>query len=51
VRAFGQEALEPRFRFRHGIGPRDAEGIETVGAGLLGQCRPDFNSAQKSRLA
>jgi hypothetical protein len=51
MRARGNELLEPRFRLRRGIGPRDADHGEAARAGFIDErglelCR----IAQKSRL-
>jgi hypothetical protein len=50
--AFGEKAFEPRFRFRHRVGPRDACDIEAARARPFDQRRLDFVPiGQKSRLA
>jgi len=51
MRAFGEEAFEPRFGFRRGVRARDAEGVEAASAGLRGERCLDVGAAQKSRLA
>lgn len=50
--AVGDEALKPRFGFRHGIGARYAQAIEAVRAGLFRNQRLEFGGiGQKSRSA
>jgi hypothetical protein len=34
VQAFGDEALQPPLGLRDGVRPRDADGVETLRAGL-----------------
>ena len=52
VRALGKEALEPRLRFRDGIGPDNADGIEAMLACCGGERRLEGGRiAQKSRSA
>ena len=52
MRAVGKKALEPRFGFRHCIGPRDAGDVETARMRVRDQRGFDLmRIAQKSRLA
>ena len=52
VRAFGDEAFEPRLRFRHGVRTRYAEAIEAARTRLLRQSLLDRGGiGQKSRSA
>ena len=39
MRAIGEEALKACFRFGHGVGPRDADGVEAMRARLRDDLR------------
>jgi hypothetical protein len=50
--AFGQELPQPLGRLRDGVGPCDADGVETEVARGFDECRPQLcRIAQKSRSA
>jgi hypothetical protein len=43
MRAVGEEALEPRFRFGHSVGLGDAGDVKAAQLCLRVQCRLDLN--------
>ena len=52
MQAFGEEAFEPRFGFRHGVGLGDAGDVEAARARFIDQRGFDlFGIGQKSRSA
>ena len=52
MRAFGEKIVEPRFQFRHGVGPGNAKRIKPKRACLFRKRRFDCRwFAQKSRSA
>jgi hypothetical protein len=52
MQALGQEAFEPFFRFRRGVGARDADDVEATGTRFFDEgCFDVGGIAQKSRSA